>query len=297
MLPRTVLWLALTTLAAADNCYWRNGGLQTVAKYQPCSNDTSDPLSHICCKIGEGEDTCLPNGICQAVAPTDTHYGLYFRETCTLQNWEAGGCLNLCSSGEEQGKNDVTVTPCDGTPTSEFWCCGDSTNCCTDPNLEKFKVEPTFSGIITSSLLPTSASASVSPSASSTSSTPSSSNSNANANANTSTPAPSAIPQNNHSAGLSTGAKAGIGVGAAAGVIALIAVGIFIGRRSHNKKKNEVTEAQTYYEPAKGEVPAAVYRHEAPMDEATRYEAPARQAPVELAGDQVRAHEAPGHVR
>ncbi|RYN37837.1 hypothetical protein AA0113_g10999 [Alternaria arborescens] len=285
MLLQTVLWLAFTTLASADNCYWRNGGLQTVAKYQPCSNDTSDPLSHICCKIGEGEDTCLPNGICQAFAPTEEYLGLYFRESCTLQNWEAGGCQDLCSSGDEQSKNDVTVTPCDGTPTSEFWCCGNTTDCCSDPNLEKFKVEPTFSGVITSSLLPTSTSASISPS-------PSSPSTSSNANAtDTPTPSPTSTSQNNESAGLSTGAKAGIGVGAAAGVIALIAIGVLIGRRSHKKKK-EVTEATSYYEPAKGELPPQ-YRHEAPMDEVSRHEAPATQAPVELSGDQVRPHEAP----
>ncbi|CAN9294756.1 unnamed protein product, partial [Alternaria alternata] len=62
---------------------------------------------------------------------------------------------------------------------------------------------------------------------------------------------------NNEDAGLSTGAKAGIGVGAAAGVIALIAIGVLIGRRSHKKKK-EATEATSYYEPAKGELPAPV---------------------------------------
>jgi hypothetical protein len=100
MLPQVVLCLAFSTLASAQAaCYWRNGGEQTVAKYWPCSNDTSDPLSHVCCKIGEGEDTCLPNGICEAYAPTNETKGLWFRESCTLQNWEAGGCQDLCSSG------------------------------------------------------------------------------------------------------------------------------------------------------------------------------------------------------
>jgi hypothetical protein len=100
MLPQAGLWLAFTTLASAESCYWRNGGLQTIAKYRPCSNDTSEPLSRVCCKIGEGEDTCLPNGICQAVAPVPNEaYGIYFRETCTLRDWEAGGCQDLCSTG------------------------------------------------------------------------------------------------------------------------------------------------------------------------------------------------------
>jgi hypothetical protein len=86
-------------------------------------------------------------------------------------------------------------------------------------------------------------------------------------------------------------------VGAALGVIALIAVGVFIGRRSHKKRKEEATEATTYYEPAKEALPPPVYRHEAPMHETARYEAPATQAPVELSGDQTRAQEAPSHDR
>lgn len=86
-------------------------------------------------------------------------------------------------------------------------------------------------------------------------------------------------------------------MGAAVGVIALVAIGVFIGRRSHKKRKEVVSEETSYYEPAKEALPPPVYRHEAPMDEVARYEAPDSQAPVELAGDLIRAQEAPGHGR
>jgi hypothetical protein len=166
-------------------------------------------------------------------------------------------------SQAEQRKNDVRVTPCDKTNTSAWWCCGDSDACCTDTSLAKYRVDPVFVGADTSSSMP-----------SSTTTSPTAGSSTASA---------TATPPNDDSGSLSTGAKAGIGVGAALGVIALIALGVFIGRRTHKKRK-DIREGAGYYEPAKEALPPAY-----------KYEAPVEQGPVELAGDQIQPQEAPDH--
>jgi hypothetical protein len=92
------------------------------------------------------------------------------------------------------------------------------------------------------------------------------------------------------------GTKAGIGVGAAFGVIALIALGAFIGRRSHKKKK-EATEATTYYEPVRAEFPSETYRHEASNQDGSIYEAPVTQKHAELHGVPIEPQELPGPER
>ena len=184
-----------------------------------------------------------------------------------------------------QRSGDVNVTPCDGTDSSEYWCCGNSTACCgDDASFGKEKVDRVFLGIISSSSMSSIAS-STSTSMPLSSSSPSS----------TSTPSPTTTPPNDDSGGLSTGAKAGIGVGAAFGVIALLALGAFIGRRSYKKKK-ETAEMTTYYEPVKGEL-SSEYRHEAPTQDSFLHEAPVPQKPVELPGVPIRAQELPGSGR
>ncbi|KAG9195720.1 hypothetical protein G6011_00841 [Alternaria panax] len=280
MFPNIFLYSSLVTLAFAQTCYWRNGTAQDDLDYQPCSSNASDPLSHICCS--SSRDICLPNGLCKTLYTEDTY--IYFRESCTLSNWESGGCQELCSDTTGQRAGDANVTPCDGTDTSEQWCCGNSTACCEDASFGSHSVAPVFLGVITSSSsssIPSATSTSVPLSSSSSSSTP--------------TPLPTTTPSNGDNRGLSTGAKAGIGVGAAVGVIALIALGVFIGRRSHKKGK-ETAEATSYYEPVKAEFPSE-YRHEAPALAASMHEAPVRQTPVELPGVPIKPQELPGPGR
>ena len=98
-------------------------------------------------------------------------------------------------------------------------------------------------------------------------------------------PSPTASASNNDNDALSTGAKAGIGVGAAIGVIALVTLGVFIGRRTHKKKKDTRVETG-YREPAKGALPL-VYEHDVP----------AMREPAELVGDQMQPQEVPGNTR
>jgi len=99
-------------------------------------------------------------------------------------------------------------------------------------------------------------------------------------------PSPTASASNNDNVALSTGAKAGIGVGAAIGIIALVTLGVFIGRRTHKKKKKDTRVETGYREPAKGALPP-VYEHDVP----------AMRGPAELVGDQMQPQEVPGNTR
>jgi hypothetical protein len=85
----SVLALNLLMRMATATCYFPNGAEQPDPAYAPCSNDTTNPLSTICCASW---DTCLPNGLCQNNAMQKT-----FRESCTKSNWADGGCQELCS--------------------------------------------------------------------------------------------------------------------------------------------------------------------------------------------------------
>jgi hypothetical protein len=72
-------------------CYYYNGTINTRSGYRTCSASASSPLSKICCAVW---DRCLDNGLC-----LNTNEGGYWRETCTLPNWNSGGCLDICTSG------------------------------------------------------------------------------------------------------------------------------------------------------------------------------------------------------
>jgi len=75
-------------------------------------------------------------------------------------------------------------------------------------------------------------------------------------------------------------------VGAAIGVIALVTLGVFIGRRTHKKKKEDTRVETGYREPDKEALPP-VYGHEVP----------ATREPAELVGDQIQPQEVPGNTR
>ena len=109
------------------------------------------------------------------------------------------------------------MTPCDGTNSSSYWCCGDDTSCCASSN--RIHLDQVFGVAETTSKA-------VSPSATSLqtwsgqTSTPTSG-----------VPAPfTATPTPSVATGdeLSTGAKAGIGVGVTVGAIAIVALLCFV---------------------------------------------------------------------
>ncbi|KAF1993509.1 hypothetical protein P154DRAFT_625395, partial [Amniculicola lignicola CBS 123094] len=120
---------------AQSSCYYPNGTAEIDPLYQPCSSNQSDPLHTICCALNVAadvedvyKDICLPNGVCQEVIKGESTH--YYRELCTESDWENGSCLNICTEGEDFGLSPQ-ITPCNGSSSSERWCCGDSTDCCT----------------------------------------------------------------------------------------------------------------------------------------------------------------------
>jgi hypothetical protein len=85
----SLVFLAAASIRPAQGaCFFRNG-TQTTSDYAPCSLDPTAALSTVCCASW---DTCLPNGLCQSSIDK-----LFWRETCTKQNWDDGGCQELCS--------------------------------------------------------------------------------------------------------------------------------------------------------------------------------------------------------
>jgi hypothetical protein len=146
---------------------------------------------------------------------------------------------NSATQPEVQGQAAV-VSPCDGTNSSLSWCCGNKADCCArDSTKPRYKIAKIFGQAVVAD---NSTSTSVV-----TSSSISSSTTTASAAATSKPSSTAAAAANAASSGLSTGAKAGIGVGAAIGVIALIAVGVLIGRRSHNKNQPVPPHEHTGY--------------------------------------------------
>ncbi|KAF2272733.1 uncharacterized protein EI97DRAFT_436667 [Westerdykella ornata] len=221
------LFFALTLVYSVESaCYWRNGTQDPSPDYEPCSSDLSNPLHTVCCAKW---DTCLPNGLCQSNRDQDI-----WRETCTKKNWDEGGCQELCSNEREsQRENSIKVTPCDGTPSSLTWCCGDNnTACCADGgNALRYTIARRFGDPIPAAS-PNSSSSSIATSTptSSTSSQSLSPNTTSKASSGSTTPSTS-------SGGLSSGAKAGIGIGAAFGALALIGLGLFMKKAMRWRKK------------------------------------------------------------
>jgi hypothetical protein len=114
---RTSPWLVyalqlLTPQLVQAACYHPNGIQNTQPHHAPCSNDALNPLSTICCATerpnpaggliedGFTNDICLENGICmnqyQKNRTDPKIYSEYFREECTVQNWQSGKCLTVC---------------------------------------------------------------------------------------------------------------------------------------------------------------------------------------------------------
>ena len=145
------LFLLLTTLPSSlATCYLPNGTEHLDSGTSRCASSIDDPLYYTCCqsgwvnppggdvKNGPTADECLPNGLCQnrgfssvqgQEVPEWTHF---YRVNCANENWE--GCINVCKDGD-LANDSAQMTPCDGTPTSEFWCCGDSNECCSSSTI------------------------------------------------------------------------------------------------------------------------------------------------------------------
>lgn len=96
--------LHLTT-AFAQSCFKPNGDPVTDPAFEPCG----DPPT-VCCatnrtgtpgSVDDARDICLPNGVCKnMVTGTDgVKATRYYRNYCTLDQWNSNECLNVCLGG------------------------------------------------------------------------------------------------------------------------------------------------------------------------------------------------------
>ena len=154
------------------------------------------------------------------------------------------------------------MVPCDGTATSDRWCCGTSTNCCTS-NFGVVQLAQVLGGTLSSVVRSASTTLSSTPTtlssaASSNAATTGVSTSPASTDpASGSNPSTSSSSDSGSGSKLSGGAIAGIVIGALAGV-ALLAAAIFFARRAAMWKKN-ASAASPYTQHTDGYGPAAVY--------------------------------------
>ncbi|KAF1952553.1 hypothetical protein CC80DRAFT_495333 [Byssothecium circinans] len=211
-------------------CYLPNG---TARYWQPCSSDTSDPLSNVCCaldrtipaggngSLGLTNDECLPNGVCmnRAVVGGRTDR-TYWRNACTDKEWTPGKCFDICSDGDNA--NWFTeITPCEGDGTSKTWCCGKSTACCKEgSSLKKYTIDAVFGRGSASTV------------SSSTATTISISNSSS------ASPGPSTTPVGNEKHDTES-LKLGVGLGVGFGVLVLMLVAAIVWLRFFKKRKRE----------------------------------------------------------
>ncbi|KAG9185286.1 hypothetical protein G6011_07830 [Alternaria panax] len=215
-------------------------------------------------KNGPTADECLPNGLCQnrgfssvqgQEVPEWTHF---YRVNCANKNWE--GCVNVCKD-DDLANDSAQMTPCDGTPTSEFWCCGDSNECCSSSSisttgsstLKKIRIPKRLGEVVessSSSVGPTPASSGA---ASGVSSEPTSTGTPTGAQ---SMPTSTATDQSGQTGGgetsekktSNTGRNVGVGVGVGVGAavfLGLIAAMLIRKRRNRNKSETGNERAES----------------------------------------------------
>ncbi|KAF2471166.1 uncharacterized protein BDR25DRAFT_367896 [Lindgomyces ingoldianus] len=263
----------LSTLFAYVSCmcYISNGSAvfnwDANSVYQPCSNDSSNVLSTICCATNRNNpsggniangftaDICLPSGLCQNIL-TDSGGNkiyAYWRDYCTESDYKSSKCLDACTGdGQHSADGTAPLTPCGDTITATKWCCGvNNTACCSSNNPSDFEQVPISLGQPASSSTPTTAS-SASVTGSHTSDNPSSISPSVTQPA---TSTPSSSSSTSSSSGLSTGAKAGVGVGAAIGGLVLLAVGVFLGLYARRRKRSHAAKAYELPQTGYADVP------------------------------------------
>ncbi|KAL5387173.1 hypothetical protein DPSP01_003784 [Paraphaeosphaeria sporulosa] len=231
-------------------CYFPDGTLDKNVEYQPCSEDSSNPLSTICCATNrkDGADICAPNGLCQVGTkkgspPADA---AWTKPSCTNQDWSEDGCLHVCGTDKYP-----FLTPCNRAAGNESqrWCCGMTQDCCNDDSgrLSIEYLPITFdpknftdtapSSSSSASSKPTSSATKASPSSTDQSTSTSAPHSTTPAASSTHSPNSTPTPAPPPSAGLSTGAKAGLGIGITLAALAFLGLGILWGRRRSTRKE------------------------------------------------------------
>ena len=294
----SLISIALAQVSGQATCYFANGTAipktPDYLQYQACSG------SSICCGLnrsnpsngdpanGFTKDECLPNGLCQnrvtengigEVSYVRSRFSEYLHHTnslqwvdfCTDSNVSGGNCLDVCHETKNAFGNTALV-PCDGTATSDRWCCGGTNACCTS-NVGVVLLAQVLGGTIVNSSTATSSATTLSSAASSNAATTRSSTSPVSAGASTTPTSTDAAAGSNSSSSsssgsgskLSGGAIAGIVIGALAGV-ALLAAAIFFARRATMWKKKASAVPET------GAVPP--YTHMTGYGSAAAYDTP-----------------------
>ncbi|KAH1346827.1 hypothetical protein KXV68_005764 [Aspergillus fumigatus] len=214
---------SLAISPVSSTCYYPNGTADD--HYQPCIRVQG--VNGMCCALdrtnppggpdsqGFTADICLENGLCQNIVQrvsTDEMIYTYWRTLCTSADWSTNGCLNVCTGGEVNPGRTLPLTPCENTPESKTWCCGQNNTACCGTS-EAITLAPTLAvGLVAS----TSTTASTSVSTVSPSSYPSSTTAASVPSASTLVSA-----SQPRDSSLSAGAKVGIGIGVGVGSVAV----------------------------------------------------------------------------
>ncbi|GAQ10249.1 hypothetical protein ALT_7570 [Aspergillus lentulus] len=216
--------LSLFSLVIApvfSTCYYPNGTADD--NYQQCNRVQG--VNGMCCALdrpnspggpdskGYTADICLENGLCQNIVQkmsTGQMVYTYWRTLCTSTDWSTNGCLNVCTQGEVYPGHTVPLTPCENSPGSRTWCCGQNNTACCGTS-EAIILAPMLAVGL---LAPTSSVASTSVSTASPSSA-----SPATTAASVPTTAISASASQPRDSSLSTGVKVGIGIGVGVGSV------------------------------------------------------------------------------
>ncbi|GIK05002.1 hypothetical protein Aspvir_009101 [Aspergillus viridinutans] len=213
---------SLAISPVSSTCYYPNGTADD--NYQPCNRVQG--VNGMCCSLdrpnspggpdskGYTADFCLENGLCQNIVQkmsTGQMVYTYWRTLCTSTDWSTNGCLNVCTQGEFYPGHTFPLTPCENTPDSRTWCCGQNNTACCGTSEAIILAQTLAVGLLASTSTAVSTSVSTtssrSPSATTAASIPS-----------TSTPVSAPQPRDSS---LSTGAKVGIGIGVGVGSVAV----------------------------------------------------------------------------
>ncbi|KAL6711693.1 hypothetical protein ACN47E_004627 [Coniothyrium glycines] len=161
----------------------------------------------------------------------------YWREECTVKDWQSGQCLTVCLTNSVD--KNVQMTPCDGTANSTMWCCGNTKDCCA-AGIGMETLAAQFIGIVASS-------SSTTVSLTTTSITSATSASLATTTMTSATPAPNNVsPEGNEPGSISGGEIAGIVVGVVAGLALLAALIFLLARRRRSASRSKLGLVEAY---------------------------------------------------
>ncbi|CAJ2509111.1 Uu.00g141370.m01.CDS01 [Anthostomella pinea] len=130
---------AITSVAAAKDCYKNNGDLWVsdpdayVASWVPC--DASADVS-VCCSQ---DDFCLSNGLCMIQNAGDGNSMILSQEGCTDPKW-TGACTNYCTAESDDPNGYMFPWSCG----DAGWCCGTKDDSCCSTATDFFPItDPT----------------------------------------------------------------------------------------------------------------------------------------------------------